>query len=542
MLLGLAAAASFFYRLGAVGLIGPDESSYAEVAREMVGLSDGVTPHLMGRPWLDKPPALFWIQAASQKLLGENELAVRLPSALAAVATSAVVAFLGFRLFGPAAGMASALILSTTLGLTVFGRAAIPDTLLTFALTLGLAAYLVYSGGRRSSGWLALAFAAFGLAVLVKGPVGLVLPLLQITFFHAIAGRQGPKARARAKSLAVAAASFLAVAAPWHLLILKAQGWSFLEEFLLEHNLDRYLTTVHRHPGSVLYYVPVLLAELFPWSVLLPGAAAQATRQSGVAGRYLLIWVGVPFLFFSLAGSKLPGYALPILPPCALLIGNYLTAEARPTAWTFPAHPFVALGLAAAILYAFARHPALSLGDGLPLAGALALASGAAWLYSRRKPQAILPSLSASSLLLSTVLVLDTAPRLEPYYSLKTLTLLARPRLVPGEKLICYKSFYREALFYSQGRLSDVWTLQEIALRAGQRGRLLALMERWRYEELALAPSLEVEIRCEVGGRVLAEIIPRPGVLSAEEGRREGASPCEPGCRGGAESDKRLRP
>jgi 4-amino-4-deoxy-L-arabinose transferase-like glycosyltransferase len=504
----LLAAAAFFYRLGAVALLGPDEPSYAEVAREMVERGDWVTPYLMGRPWLDKPPALFWAQSASLRTLGEGEIAARLPSALAAVGTCALVFWLGRRLFGPAAGVTSALILATTLGLAVYGRAAIPDALLTFTLTLGLASYFLHSRGQGASGPLALAFASFAAAVLAKGPVGLVLPLLLIAVFH-LATTPPREIRLRAAALGIAALAFVAVAAPWHLAVWRAQGWAFVEEFLLQHNLDRYLSTVHRHPGPIYYYLPVLLVALFPWSVFVPAAAARALRRADPPRRYLLLWVAVPFVFFSLAGSKLPGYLLPVLPPAALLLGDYLTGEGKPSPRALAAHALLALALAGAILYFFAGHRTLELEDGLPLALALAATGVAAAWVSRQRPGKTVASFAAGSLLVTLVLLHDSALRLEPHYSLKTLALAARSRMAPGEKLVCYKSFYREALFYSHGRLEDIWTLEEISIRVAERGRMLVLGERWRYEELALAPALQVEFLQEVEGRVLAELKPR---------------------------------
>ena len=169
---------SFFYGLGAVGLIGPDESRYAEVARGMVEREDWVIPHLRGEAWLDKPPLYYWATASSMLLLGETETAVRLPAAMAALTTCWALAFLGTRLFAFAAGVRSAIVLAASLGMVLYGRAAIMDSLLTLALTVGLGAYAIYATVRPSLYWLVIAFTAFGAAVLTKGPIGIVLPLL----------------------------------------------------------------------------------------------------------------------------------------------------------------------------------------------------------------------------------------------------------------------------------------------------------------------------------------------------------------------------
>jgi 4-amino-4-deoxy-L-arabinose transferase-like glycosyltransferase len=120
----------------------------------------------------------------------------------------------------------------------------------------------------------------------------------------------------------VGIALFLLVAGPWYLLMWLHQGRAFVDVFLLNHNLQRFTSTIHRHPGPLLYYVPVLLAGVFPWTGLwLAGFGTLKTTRSRV-DLLLLVWLALPFLFFSAAGSKLPGYILPALPPLALITGR----------------------------------------------------------------------------------------------------------------------------------------------------------------------------------------------------------------------------
>ncbi len=305
-------AVSFFYRLGGVGLVGPDESRYAEVSRGMLERGDWVTPELRGEPWLHKPPLFYWAAAASMWTLGETEAAARLPSALAALATCLSIGFLGARLFGFASGIRSAVVLATSLGMALYGRAAIMDSILTFALTLGLGAYLFHATVQPARRWLAVAYAAFGASVLAKGPVGIVLPMLIIVLFELQSHR---RLLPRPGSLLTSTASFLVVVVPWHVAIFNAQGWEFVESFLFQHNLDRFLTTIHRHEGPFYYYLPILVVAFVPWTAFIPGAVSSAFRNRDPRRLFLFLWIAVPLIFFSLAGSKLPGYILPILPP-----------------------------------------------------------------------------------------------------------------------------------------------------------------------------------------------------------------------------------
>ena len=515
---------SFFYRLGGVGLIGPDESRYAEVSRGMLERGDWVTPQLRGKPWLHKPPLFYWAAAASMWVLGETEAAARLPSAGAALGTCLFIGFLGARLFGSASGIRSAVVLASSLGMVLYGRAAIMDSLLTFTLTLGLGAYLLYATARPAHIWLAVAYASFGAAVLAKGPVGIVLPLLIIFLFELASHRRVlPKPR----SLLTSAASFLAVVAPWHIAILNAQGWEYVESFLFQHNLDRFLTTIHRHPGPFYYYLPILVVALVPWTAFIPRAVWSAFRNRDPRRVFLLLWIGVPLVFFSLASSKLPGYILPILPPLSLLAGTFWTDESRTeelgARWlgrplTF--HVGLSIVLGAAAVYAFgSRLPAIVEG-GRVLGSLVIVLSVATYLLGRRRPRVAFRGLVGSSVILTLVLVLYVAPLMEPYKSLKTLASMGFAELAPDEEVICYKSFYPQAHFYTKDRLGEIWTLEEFRIRVVEWSRIVTLTEPHRFQELVDEPSLRTRVMAECGGRILAEASPAPpGQRSRDDAR-----------------------
>jgi 4-amino-4-deoxy-L-arabinose transferase-like glycosyltransferase len=503
---------SFFFRLGAVGLIGPDESRYAEVSRGMLERGDWVTPVLRGEPWLDKPPLYYWAAGASMWLLGETETAVRLPSAVAAFATCLAIAFIGNRLFGSSCGIRAALVLASSLGMVLYGRAAIMDSLLTLTLTIGLGAYLVHATVRPSRTWLAVAFAAFGAAVLAKGPIGILLPLIIIVLFQAASHRS---LLPRASHLAISTLSFLAVVVPWHVAILHAQGWEFVEIFLLQHNVDRFLTTIHRHPGPIYYYLPILIVALVPWTVFVPAAVARSLRDRGVRHLFLLLWIGVPLVFFSLAGSKLPGYILPVLPPLALLVGlawaQASRTEKEGAPWlrrSMGFHAALSVALGAAALYGFASRVPAVVEGGWFLAVLLVGLGMGAYLCGRQRPRLAFWSLVASSMTVTLALVLYIGPLMEPYKSLKTLATKGFVELEPEERLICYKCFYPQAHFYTRDRLGEIWTLEELRIRVVEWGRILMLTEPHRFRELVEDPSLRTHSIAECGGRILAEARP----------------------------------
>jgi len=318
LLLALAACL-LLLRLGRVPLLGPDEPRYARVAIEMQRAREWVTPTLAGEPWLEKPPLYYWLAGGAYRLFGETETPARLPSVLAAILLVGVTALFGARLLGTAAGLHSGFILATSLLVFVYGRAASMDMLLSACVTLALGLFALRLFGVAGSLAVPAAWAAMGLATLAKGPLGLLLPGLVVVAFAAFTRDLRPLRLALHLRGVVL---FLAVAGPWYAAILAAQGWHFVDVFLLNHNVARFTSTVHRHPGPFFYYVPVLLAGLFPWSGLLLPALAGAKPRRERLDLFLLLWLLLPLVFFSIAGSKLSGYVLPCLPPLALLMGR----------------------------------------------------------------------------------------------------------------------------------------------------------------------------------------------------------------------------
>lgn len=331
LLLALVTALLLF-RLGDAPLIGPDEPRYARVAVEMHRRGDWVVPTLQGQPWLEKPPLYYWTAGGAFALLGETETAARLPSVFAALLMTGLTALVGARLYGGAAGLHAGFIAGTSLLTFAYGRAAAMDMMLaaTVSAAIGLLGLrLLGIAGRMA---VIAAGACAGLALLAKGPLGALLPMLVALAYLAAARDRAEAWRRLASRLPLAVLAMVAVAGPWYAAILAVQGRAFVDVFLLNHNVARFTSTVHNHPGPFFYYVPVLLAGLFMWSGLaLPGLFALRPRAA--ADLFVLCWLGAPLVFFSVAGSKLPGYILPCIPPLAIAAGraaDRLVQAARP--------------------------------------------------------------------------------------------------------------------------------------------------------------------------------------------------------------------
>jgi 4-amino-4-deoxy-L-arabinose transferase-like glycosyltransferase len=300
---------AYFFRLTAAGVILPDEPRYASVARAMAHSGDVVTPRLWGEPWFEKPPLTYWMAAMAFRFGAGPDLAPRLPVALLAVAFLPFFYWILRREFGWRAAAFATLILATSGEWLLYSAVGVTDLPLSATFSAGMLLAIPWIS-RGDQKWLPWAGAMFGLAILAKGlvPVVLALPLL-LGVPHRF-----PRAVGRLVF------PCLLVAAPWYVACYLQNGVGFLKEFFWKHHVERAFSGALLHRQPIWYYAPVLLVALIPWT---PLAALAATRL-GIPDRrrrFLSAWAIWGLLFFSLPVNKLPGYLLPLLPPVAALAG-----------------------------------------------------------------------------------------------------------------------------------------------------------------------------------------------------------------------------
>ena len=344
LLFFLAAAAFYFYGLGHLPFIGPDEPRYAEVAREMYLRGDMVTPMLGGHTWFEKPALLYWMMIGSFRLFGVTEVAARMGPAISGLLTIFLIYWLGKRVEkalgdkGEAEaglGLWSGVALASSIGLLIFSRGASFDSVVTMTVTLALACYFIseIDEGRRR--WLLAGFyAAVGASLLAKGLVGIVVPFGVIGFYYLLR-RKWPDKTAFF-SLLWGLPLALAVASLWYGPVIARHGWTFVDEFFIQHHFARYISNKYHHPQPFYFYLPVIALLTLPWTAFLVASLARARswkwREETVESKYrifALSWLVAPVLFFSFSGSKLPGYVLPALPGAALLVGGRLARFVR---------------------------------------------------------------------------------------------------------------------------------------------------------------------------------------------------------------------
>ena len=324
-LLLFTAAVLFFAGLGRLPLFEPDEGRNAEVGREMIVSGDWITPHFNGLVYLDKPAVYFWMVAVSMKTLGVSEGAARLPSALMGVATMLLVWFLARRMFGDAAGLRAGIVFAACPLAFALAREVIFDMTLTFFVTVAMVVFwLAEEKNFLAPRFDALMFAAMGLAVITKGFVGILLPVIAILIYEAARGHWREWLRLRwGWGLLV----FLAVALPWFIAV-SMRNPDFPRYAFWNEGLKRFSSGAAHRGGGILYYFPIYIGGFFPWSIFLLLAGWNRLRRwrelKQATARpilFLLCWVVWVFSLFTLSHSKLPAYFLPAVVPLSILMG-----------------------------------------------------------------------------------------------------------------------------------------------------------------------------------------------------------------------------
>jgi 4-amino-4-deoxy-L-arabinose transferase-like glycosyltransferase len=399
-------------------LIRPDEGRYAEIPREMVVSGDWVTPRLNDLKYFEKPPLQYWATATAYTVFGEHQWTSRLWAALTGFAGLLMVWFVGLRLFGREAAGYAAMLLGSSMLYVMMGHINTLDMGVTFFITLGIFALLLgqsETDSKSQRNWMLLAWAGMALAVLSKGLMGIILPGTAV-FLYCIVQRDFTVLKRMNWLPGIAV--FLLITAPWFYLVMKANPEFFGRFFIYEH-YTRFTTKDLGRYQPWYYFVPILLAGALPWTVLMLDSlyriavGKQFERSSRYndfnAEHFLLIWAVFIYVFFSISGSKLPSYLLPMFPAMALLMGQRIAQmKERVLFWQIaPVVPVAVLFLVLAFSVGkFADTPnqmALYPHYSIWLVGASVLllsglAGGMALLWRGRKTAAVLV-LSVASLL-----------------------------------------------------------------------------------------------------------------------------------------------
>ena len=319
---------SYFFFMcgnGVVSLTNPDEVFYAQSAKEMMQRSSWMTPYLFDAPNFEKPVFLYWLIRVGFIVFGISSFAVRFfPALFAAIGVAAVygLGLIGFR--DSRKSFYSALALMSSVMYLGLARSALTDTVFSVWILLALLAFFwgyAERSHRRLS--LILFFTSCAFAVLTKGPLGLVIPLLMVLVFLSL--RRDIRYIRCFDSL-WGWLVFLAVASPWYLTMIQQHNTAFTHEFFYNDHWRRLMEAEHKVNDTWYFYPLTMIAGMFPWSVFVPVSLWFLLRKDlkhlPMFSVFLLCWTGVVFVVFQAAHSKLVSYILPLFPALALLTGD----------------------------------------------------------------------------------------------------------------------------------------------------------------------------------------------------------------------------
>ena len=459
----LAAAIPYLVNLGVSSIWDANEAFYAQTPREMIDAGDYVTPSFNFQLRMNKPVLSYWHVAASYRLFGISEWSERLPIALGGLAIVATAFGLGRLLGGTTAGLLSALVLATSPRLLLLARRIIIDVHITMWTGLVLLCFaLAETRPRQRRAYLAVMYAAAGFGVLTKGPVAVFIPA--VVFFIYLASQKRLR-DLRHMMLPAGALISLSIVVPWYYFLYREHGWEYIGAFILGENLGRFAEAVGEQSRGVLFYLPVMLADLLPWSLLIPVAiwwAVQEKVQDRVA-RLLVIWITAIVVFFSMSGTKEDLYILPIVTAEAALIGAMLASAiegapvSRPATWFTGASAVLLLLAGTALFWLFAISHRYSL-SGASFVGATAMVGGVVALAMalRRQLFAATSALASAVAIISWCVVLCTLPDFERYKPVRPFADLIRSRASVGAVVGSYKFSLPSMVFYLNRPVMEV--------------------------------------------------------------------------------------
>jgi 4-amino-4-deoxy-L-arabinose transferase-like glycosyltransferase len=544
VLLFIGIAVFYLWGLGLLPLIGPDEPRYAEVAREMFVRRDLITPTLGGHPWFEKPALLYWLMMASYRVFGVSEFAARFGSAVCGLATAAFIYWIGKSVTDAAEdreanadlGRVSAFIWLSALGAIVFSRGASFDINLTATITGALAFFLNYEThrqgrpadrSRQSSLNLNASLAAFyffaGCSLLAKGLVGFVI-IFGVLGVYYLVQREWP-GRPFLFSLIWGIPLAVAVAAVWYGPMIKLHGWTFIDQFIVQHHFARFTSNKYHHPGPIYFYVPAVVTLSLPWlGFLVASFVAMQKRWRSAAPLdrlrvFALVWLLIPVLFFSFSGSKLVSYALPVLPAIALLAGERVVGLINQGrgAWVMRFTALALLAIAAGELW-YARQGL----SGLPVLiglSALPLVIAGAIVLVRPRVTEVTVVVTGGALILSGIIALRlVVPAVTRTESVRDLITTAAARGLGGLRVVQLHTVERTAEFYAADRLDygpdgeplkleSVLQVVESAQRNG--GAVLCFVPIQFQSQLTTYSRAQSEIIADNGRVALALVQPK---------------------------------
>ncbi len=457
LILAILSAGLLLFQLDKIALTDPDETFYAQTAKEMVRKGEWLTPILYGEPQFEKPILFYWFVEISYKMFGINEFAARLPSAIFGLIGLIAMYLLGKILFSARTGLFSAIALATNIEYIILSGACVTDMALFTFMLLGVS-FFFYGQIRKKDHFYILSAVAFAFAALTKGPIGLLLPGF-IIFVYLLAAKDFSTLK-KFKVIFQASLIFILIALPWYIIMYKLHAKAFVDEFFGFHNITRFLTPEHKIGSQVYYNIPIVLGGFLPWSAFLPlGFWHIFKSKEKKAALFILLWFFIIFIFFSVSSTKLPTYIFPCFISLALIVGklwddfikkhnekNFLITMRLSYYFLLST---IVLGMIGGYIFIKTDYPDMV--NGALITGAFLIFGLTLSLitFVLKKFIAAFFLIAYSILLPLYPLTMLVLPRLEAYETSKTVSNAIMSRYKEGDILGCERDFRAGVAFYT---------------------------------------------------------------------------------------------
>jgi 4-amino-4-deoxy-L-arabinose transferase-like glycosyltransferase len=548
------AIAPYFIKLGASSLWDANEAFYAETPREMLEASDYLNPSFNYQPRFNKPPLCYWVVAASYKLFGVSESAERWALAFGALVMIATAFLLGRAAYSTEAGLIAAIALASMPRFLMFSRRIMIDVYIAMFMSLTLLFFMLaekYVQRRRL--FLTLMYISVGLGMMTKGPVGAALPAVAFIVYLA-ASRQLKKLREM--MLLTGAFIVAAIVLPWYLAVYSQHGWVYIETFLLQDNLSRYTQPVWGPRRGPFFYLPVMLGDLFPWSLFLffailaamspammrikrrlikqrpssnraddrerlaqkspanatpspPDAQSPAISQPlqtafpiNAQTLLLLIWIAVIVIFYSLSSNKEDLYISPVYAAAAAIIGillaRFIFEETSPQTklrWLTVTLGLLEILLGAAVVYLFGPAAQTYTLSGARSIGLLAAIGGllAIIMGLMKKPFASIASVAVVFIACHYIFVLQTLPDFERYKPARALSEIIKDEADDQAMVGYYRVALPSMVFYLRRQIFEYYRPEELVEAFASNKKVFCILSAEEYE--AIKSLLPIETR-----------------------------------------------
>ena len=476
----------YTFKLGDCPFFNPDEGIHAQVAKNMVVDGDWITPRFNGQNFYDKPILYYWLNALSFKLFGINEFAARFPAALLGALGVLVTFLLGKALYDRWTGFIGAVILSVSFEYLFLSRLVVHDISLTFGILLSLSLFYYGSQQHKVPAWLIPFFyGSLAWSVLAKGPLGLVLPGMIIVPYIFLT-----KSRRLIKELrpALGMIIFLPLIAAWYVPVCLRNS-DFLYYFIVHQHLQQFLSAAKAtHHEPFYFYLPVFIGGFFPWSFFIPQALARSLSPfKKLADRkqelFLILWLAVPFVFFSIARSKLNTYILPIYPAAALLVAKLLKDSLFSAAeknkgllYSFIALTVILIPAAIASIIYYPSYVYIS----LALLAGIAISFYCFFINKSALSFAMLAATSAIIFLLITIFVM---PSMIHNFSTKDLAGYLGKVSSSSDSIACYRRVQNSTVYYSGRFVKKVKNRAALGEYINQPGTWFLILDERDYKK-----------------------------------------------------------